>query len=239
MDRFRVCVALVAFGVLPAFCPPAAEGAAKLGISVFGGYESYSMSDVNDAIEDGNTLLGTSVDEVSSGIAFGAGVKMRTAGPVVLSFDYQRLNASASGSGDDGTFGYDVEYNLPANALVLGATYLFPSASKTRFGINGGIGYYMADGSLDATVTELSSGISASDETQISGNGVGFHGAGTMDLMLSPVVHLDATLGYRIAKSGDVEFEYSDGTTETFADEEIDWSGFMSQVGFTFYFGSE
>jgi hypothetical protein len=239
MDRIRIWVALVAFAVSPAFCPPVAEGAAKFGLSVFGGYESYSMSDVNDAIEEGNTVFGTSVDEVSSGIGFGAGVKMRTAGPVVLSFDYQRLNASASGSGDDGTFGYDLEYSLPANALVLGATYLFPSASKARFGLNGGIGYYMADGSLDATVTELSSGLSLSDETQISGNGVGFHGAGTVDVMLSPVVHLDASLGYRIAKSGDVEFEYSDGTTDTFSDDEIDWSGFMSQVGLTFYLGSE
>lgn len=239
MYRIRTCLVLLAFAVAPAISPAPAEGASKFGLSVFGGYESYSMNDVNDAIQEGNSVFGTSVDEVSSGIGFGAGVKMRTSGPVVLSFDYQRLNASSSGSGDDGTFEYDMEYSLPANAFVLGATYLFPSASKTSFGINGGVGYYMADGSLDVTATEISSGLSASDETQISGNGVGFHGAAVVDMALSPKVHLDASAGYRFAKSGDVEFEYSDGTTDTFSDEEIDWSGFMSQVGFTFYFGAE
>ena len=236
MDRVRTSVVLLAFVAVLGLGPSQAEGASQFGVAAFGGFQTYSMEDVNDDIQDTNDFLGTSIDEVGNGVGFGAGLRMRTSGPVVLSLDYMRLTGGSSDSGDDGVASYEIDYDVPANAFVLGATYLFPSASKARFGISGGLGYYMADASLKLSATD---GInSISEEATGSGSGVGFHGAGTVDFMLSPVAHLEASLGYRFAKSGDLEVEYDDGSSETLEDYQVDWSGLMSKVGFAFYFGS-
>jgi len=146
---------------------------------------------------------------------------------LVLSLDYERLNSSSSASGDIGGVGYNLDFDLPANAFVAGATYYFPSASSTRFGITGGIGYYSASGTLEASSGGLT------ERQDVSGNGVGFHGGGALDMTLSSSAHLEAMAGYRIAKTGDLEF---DGVTSP--GEAAEYSGFMSRAGFSFFFGS-
>lgn len=236
MDRIRTCFVVLAVGAMLGIGLVPAEAANQFGVSVFGGFQTYSMEDVNDDIQAANAFLGTNFDEVSDGAGYGAGLRMRTSGPVTFSLDYMRLTGSTSDSGDDGIIAYDIDYDLPANAIVLGATYLFPSESRARFGLSGGIGYYMADASLHAMVSDGST--TEVLDAEGSGNGVGFHGAGTVDVLLSPVVHLEASLGYRVAKSGDLEVDYPDGTGETWQDYQVDWSGLMSKVGFSFYFGS-
>lgn len=236
MERIRLCAMVAAFVFALGIAPRTADAASQFGVGVFGGFQTYSMDDVNEDIQAANDDLGTSLDEVSSGAGFGAGIRMRTSGPLILSLDYMRLTGSTEDSGTDAGITYEIDYDVPANAVVLGATYLFPSESRARFGLTGGIGYYMADATFNLMATDGVDTITFEGEG--SGNGVGFHGAGSVDVMLSPIVHLEASLGYRVAKSGDLEVDYPDGTSETIEDYEIDWSGLMSKVGFSFYFGA-
>ena len=205
---------------------PSFAGTAQFGIGGFAGYNTYSMNDVNDLFS------GTPIDEISGGLGFGGGLRVRTSPSLQLSLDYERLNGNTSASGVDNGVTYDVDFDMPANAIVAGATYFFPSTSKAKFGVTGGVGYYMADGS--GTIS-LDDGVNQVVLTgDVTGNGVGFHGGGALDVALSPVAHFEAMAGYRVAKTGDLED--SDGTT--IPDFAAEWSGFMSRAGFSFFFGS-
>ena len=221
----RTSLALLAVAGLLVAAPTFA-GTAQFGIGGFAGYNTYSMNDVNDLFS------GTPIDDISNGIGFGGGLRVRTSPSLLLSLDYERLNGNTSASGVDNGVTYDVDFDMPANAIVAGATYFFPSASKAHFGVTGGIGYYMADGSGTISLDDGVNNLTVSGD--ITGNGVGFHGGGALDVSLSPVAHFEAMAGYRVAKTGDLED--SDGTTiPNFAAE---WSGFMSRAGFSFFFGS-
>jgi outer membrane protein with beta-barrel domain len=221
----RSPLALLALAVLFA-AAPASAGSADFGIGLFGGYNTYAMNDVNDM------FTGTPVDDISSGIGFGGGLRVRTSPSLLLSLDYERLTGSTSSSGVSGGITYDVDFDMPANAIVAGATYYFPSAAKTRFGVTGGIGYYMASGSGTITLDDGVNNVTLTGDA--TGNGVGFHGGGALDVSLSPVAHFEAMAGYRVAKTGDLED--SDGTT--IPDFKAEWSGFMSRAGFSFFFGN-
>jgi outer membrane protein with beta-barrel domain len=222
----RSPLALLALAVLFA-AAPASAGSAQFGVGVFGGYNSYAMNDVNDDITNTNTTLGTSLDKINAGVGFGGGLRIRTSPSLLLSLDFERLTSSTSASGNIGGVGYDLDFSLPANAVIVGGTYYFPSASSTRFGVTGGVGYYWANGNINVSTD------AASAKQDVSGNGVGFHGGGALDVSLSPTAHLEAMAGYRIAKTGDLEF---DGVTSP--GESAEWSGFMSRAGFSFFFGN-
>lgn len=224
-----VPVALAAALLLVAI--PVSAEPAQLGIGLFGGYNFYSMSDVNADIDNTNALFGSSIDKLKSGTGFGGGLRVRTGPSLILSLDYERLAASTTGSGANGPVAFNADLDLPANAIVAGVSYYFPSESKTRFGLSGGIGYYMADGRLEINANNGPSSVTLTGDA--SGNGVGLHGAGVLEMSLSPTVHLDAMLGYRIAKTGDLEVDGS-----KLSNYSAEWSGLMSRAGLSFYFGS-
>jgi hypothetical protein len=209
---------------------PAFAGTAQFGIGVFGGYNTYSMNDVNDGITQTNDTYGSSIDQMSGGVGFGGGLRIKTSPLLTFGLDYERLNSSISTSGTNGGTTYDADFKLPANAFVASATYLFPSASKAHFGVTGGVGYYKADGSVDYTVDNGTPVTLSGDAT---GSGIGFHGGGALNYALSPVAHFEAMAGYRVAKTGNLEVN---GTEVQ--DYAAEWSGFMSRVGFSFFFGS-
>ncbi len=228
----RSPIALLALAALfAAAAAPASAGSADFGIGLFGGYNSYSMNDVNDDINSTNDFYGTTIDEISGGVGFGGGLRIRTGPSMILAVDYERLTGSTSGSGTSGAVTYDADLDLPANAIVAGVTYLFPSASKARFGLSGGIGYYSADGQVQLTADDGVNSITLVGDA--SGSGIGFHAAGAVDVSLSPVAHLEGMAGYRVAKTGNLEV---DGTE--IPDYSAEWSGFMSRVGFSFFFGN-
>lgn len=223
-------LAVLAAAILLVPIPGRAESA-RFGVGFFGGYNFYSMNDVNDDINNTNTTFGTSINNLKSGVGFGGGLRVRTSPSLVVSLDYERLTASTTGSGANGGIAYNADFDLPANAFVAGASYYFPSASKIRFGLSGGIGYYAADGTLKLHASDGINSVTLTGDA--SGNGVGFHGAGAFNMSLSPIVELDGMLGYRVAKTGDLEV---DGTK--ISNYSAEWSGVMSRIGLSFYFGS-
>lgn len=210
---------------------PLARAETLFGVSVFGGYDSYSMDDANELIGEVNDALagsGYEMDEISSGFAYGAGIRIRPSGPLRFALDYERLNASSELS----IFDFNFKLDVPANAFTGTAVYVFPSTSRARFGLGAGVGYYNCSGSLSAD----SSGVGV--EADVEGSGVGFHGVGALDVAMSPVVHLEGMAGYRFAQTSDVEVAGETAFNSDGEEATIDWSGFMSRVGLTFYFGA-
>jgi hypothetical protein len=231
--RFRVpaFVTALSWMLLTGAAPLHAE--TQFGIAVFGGYNSYGMEDVNDFIDFANdSLLGGSgyaLDEISSGFSYGAGVRIRPSGDkLMVALDYEHLMADTDL--EVGTA--SVELGVPANAFTGTLFYFFPSSSRARFGLGAGVGYYSSSGSLEAE----DGGVGF--EIDIEGSSIGFHGLAALDVAISPVVHFEGAAGYRLAETteleiGDEEVPNSDGD-----DASIDWSGLMSRLGLTFYFGS-
>ena len=213
-----------------AFGPGTAGAVGQWGVAGFGGYNSYAMEDVNDQIGELNDSLAVSgisqrLDEISSGIGFGGGLRYRTASGMIVGLDFERLTASS----DVSIMGVGVEMDAGANVVTATVNYLFPSSSRARFGLAGGLGYYSSAGK----VSVFDPTTSASIEFDLKGNTLGFHGGGTVDVALGSTARLEALAGYRYAKASDVEIE----SFQT--NGEIDWSGFMSRVGLAFYFGAQ
>jgi hypothetical protein len=203
----------------------------QFGIAGFVGYNTYGMEDANEVIDEVNDALvgtGYSLDEINSGIAFGGGLRIRPSSQVMIALDYERLSADTELS----IFDFGFKLDVPANAFTATAVYLFPSTSRARFGIGAGLGYYNSSGSLRAD----SSGVGG--EIDVEGSGVGFHGVGSLDFAISPVVHLEGMAGYRLAETSDVEVGGETAFNAEGEEATLDWSGFMSRVGLTFYFGS-
>lgn len=216
------------------FLPTTAFAGGEWGVAGFAGYNTYAMSDLNDeVIAPINVLLagtGYSMDEISGGLGFGGGIRYRTPGSLVVGVDFERLGGSSELSVPGGSF----EISVPANAFMATIVYYFPSASRARFGLGGGLGYYVSAGE----VTLFDSGTMQEDTEDLEGSGVGFHGVGAMDLALSPTAHLEANVGYRFAKTTDLEIAGTKQTTSDGDDATLDWSGLMTRLGVTFYFGA-
>jgi len=234
----RLSVLAIAALVLALLVTPtwASASSMRWGISGFGGYQTYSMSDVNDFTAEvndsaaANGLTG-SLEDVKHGVGFGGGFRGMNE-KCIFSLDYVRLNASTSADFSDGSGNtVNAEFKVPANGVTVGAAYLFPSSHKARFGLGAGIGYYASD----AKVTV--GGASAFND--VKGHGVGFHGMGLMDSPLSNAVHVELAAGYRYAKTSNLEIDGQEALNPDGSKAKIDWSGLMTQLGLTFYFGQK
>jgi hypothetical protein len=228
-------LAVVAFVLAPA--TSRAESTMKFGITGFGGYNTYAMDDVNDVIDEVNADpdvmdAGISLDKVSGGFGLGGGIQIWAADSWVISAEYERLFASTKDEGNVLGTPVSVELSIPADAFVLTAAYLFPSASKARFGLGAGAGYYSTSGTQEVA----SPGIAFSEEA--NGSGIGFHVLGVMDYAASSQIHLGLRAGYRIAKTSDLEDSTGDKIENLDGSEsQADWSGLMTRAGITFLLG--
>jgi hypothetical protein len=237
----RLSILAIAALVLALLVTPtwASASSMRWGIAAFGGYQTYSMSDINDAIATINDDAATSgatgsLDDIKHGIGFGGGIHGMSE-TWVASLEYVRLDAKSSADFNSGGTTITGEIKVPANGVTAGATYLFPSSSrKARFGLGAGIGYYSADGQ-DKAIT--SGGATISND--ITGHAFGFHGMGVVDSPISNVVHLELQAGYRYAKTSNVKEAGVEALNADGSKAKIDWSGLMTRFGLTFYFGQK
>ncbi len=203
-------------------------------MAVFGGYETRSMSDLNDAIATPGTFFpGASVntDDIKRGAGYGVGLRFWPSERVLVSFDGSRLLAKTTGSAVYGGTPYSGEVSVPATAITGTLSYLFPVKDRLGLGLGAGGGYYVSTGKATAT------GSGQTYSSDLNGSGLGFHALGVADILLTPRLHAEIGAGYRRAKTTDVELA---GATLHNADgsrSQIDWSGFMSRAGLTIYFG--
>ena len=226
-----ICGATIAMDPVGAF---SAEGSKRVGFAVFGGYQTYSMSDVKEAIETPGTLFPgatASADEIHGGASFGAGLRLRPSERISLALDVSHLLAKTSGSGVFLGTAYNGELNVPATNVNVTLIYLFPSVGRLQFGLGAGAGYYVCTGEASATASGLTF------STDVDGSGFGAHAEGISDIALVGPLHAEIGAGYRYAKTTDVEAE---GTILRNADgskSQVDWSGFMGRTGLTIYLG--
>jgi outer membrane protein with beta-barrel domain len=211
--------------------PVCGQEARAFGVSVFGGYSTYSMGDLNDAIEEGGFFPVTSVtaDEIDSGAMFGVGIRFRQSDRVSLAFDVARLLASTSGSALFLGTPVDGELKVPSTSVTFTVQYLFPSSSRIRAGLGGGAGYYFCGGEASGTSS------AGSRSADLDGSGFGFHGLVLGEWTLSRTVHAEIGAGYRYAKTADLEVEGSVLLNSDGSKSKVDWSGFTSKLGVTFY----
>lgn len=178
------------------------------------------------------TAAGISLDKVSKGFGVGGGVHVWVTQDLVISAEYERLMASSKDEGSVLGTPVSVEIKVPANAFVLTGAYLFPSESKSRFGLGAGVGLYSASGTV-----EVSGGGGAFSDGA-TGSGVGFHLLGVMDYAATSQVHLGVRAGYRKAKTSDLENSAGVKLLNTDgSDAQADWSGLMTRVGVTLMLG--
>jgi len=235
VTRWILCVGMAVLFLAALAVPSPVAAKAQFGIAGFGGYESYSMSDVNDELIDevnADPVViagGYQMDDISGGWGYGGGLRIITSEKIVIWIDYNRLAASSDLSIQGATFFVET----PANSYLGTVAYLFPSASRARIGLAGGFGYYSSAGSVGFDVSGSSAAV------DLEGNGFGFHGLVVLDATLSPAMHAEIGAGYRYAKTSDLTVDGVTAVTLSGEEASLDWSGFMSRVGLAFYFGNK
>jgi len=217
--------------VIPA-CP-AQAGTASYGVAGFGTLNSYTMSDVNDAIDIANWGLAfaglESISGIDTGVGFGGGFRAVLNDRFWLALDYERL----TGGTDYSVLGNKLELDVPANAVLASAAYLLPGAGRVRLGFGAGLGYYSSAASISVDAPD----ISLSGAFDITGSGLGFHGFGMMDAALSQAAHFELLVGGRFAEVTDPVLEGPGIPDDLLQGLALDWSGVMIRGGLAFHFG--
>jgi hypothetical protein len=224
MKAVCCAAALLVIGALiaPALCGAAENSGPRVGFFVHGGYGTYAMSDVNDAIAFVNAELvgtGLAMDEINGGLNFGGGVRFKVNESVSLSAGYERLFGSTEVSVE----GASVTIKIPASAITATGEYFLPMSGPIGIGFGGGVGYYISAAGSESTL------LGASFSEDWKGGGFGLHGLVLGRIAATPAIQVDAALGYRLAVAKDIEVG---GVS---SQDDLDWSGLMTRLGVTIY----
>jgi hypothetical protein len=209
-----------------------ADRTKHLTVSAFGGYQTYAMSDVNSAIR--STLAsfpGSQADksEIKNGAGFGGALRLWPSERVFASLEFQRLLASNSGRGSYLGSNYTVDLDVPASSVTMSAGYVPRPGSALRFGLCGGVGYYVTTGHI------VTKGSGVNDTSHLEGSGFGAHGFGLLMKRITGKLDLEVDAGYRYAKTTDVTANGSRIRNADGSLAKIDWSGFMGRAGLVFW----
>ncbi len=249
---------LLAFGLSLAPSMASGGGNLRLGVSAFGGYGKYQMTDLNkqvstrtDAI---NTDIGSSTDkvrfdDVGQGAELGGGLQAWLSDNIVVAAAYARLIAKATSDGTVLGRPYHAESSVPADAVTVTGAYFISSASKLRIGFGAGLGYYWTKAKIElssngAPITDSDLGVGSTGapvlSSEVKGHGIGFQALAAADYAAVGPVHVNLQIGGRVAKTSRLE----DTTTgEEFRDAgggkvNADWSGPFARAGLTVLLGS-
>ncbi|HEY2955616.1 MAG TPA: outer membrane beta-barrel protein [Candidatus Eisenbacteria bacterium] len=223
MQRSKAC--LVALSLIALAVAPSLAAAGTFGAEVYGGFNTYSMSDVNDITSDLNTTSGTNFDKVSSGLSVGLGLRTWANQSWLISASWEPLFANTESSSTS------QKVNLDANTFSVSGTYFMPSTTNAKYGFGAGVGYYSISGETeDPTATPTTS--------KIEGSGAGFHLAGVGEWTVNKNWAFTGSAGYRIAS---IEMKDENGNkvqTPTGDNATADYSGFIGRAGVVMYFPS-
>ena len=205
--KLVMVLALVCFAAAPAFAADT-----KFGAEVFGAFNSYSMSDVNDhQIKELNDSQNTNFNDVTSGLTGGINARMWANQRWMFSAGWEPLFLETK---SDAT---SEKWNLDANAFTVNGTYFFPSKKPTsKYGIGAGVGYYSLGGEFS----------DPSGTTKVEGSGPGFQFSGVGEWTMSPGFAVTGSAGYRVAS---IEVDQSNPKSNA------DYSGFTGRLGLAFY----
>jgi hypothetical protein len=199
------------------------------GLSAFTGFQGYQMGQINTAINDIQDALSepanrAEIDNLTGSWNYGGALQVDFNPKLRAYLEYEHLSDKTGFGNNLGSF--HLEPN--ADALLVGGTYFFPSTSKTRFGLGGGVGFYSFAGSANSTITWYTTTSSAA--VDLSGDAVGIFGRGEAEVSLAPLWRMGVAIGYRSAQ-GALKVDGEDSGID------LDWSGLMTRLGITFVMG--
>lgn len=255
-SRNRRQIAAVTFAVCALLLYPVSASAMKveLGVSVFGSYNTYQMTDLNkyvpSVLDVANHQEPTGkflVDEISGGAGFGGGLRAYLTPDVMLCAEYERLLAETANDGTSSDGPYHIEYDVPADAFTLTGVYFVLSPATIRLGLAAGVGYYSTQAKMDFSidgdpVSDIDLGIGTTGEpvlpAKLDGHGFGFHGGAVADYAVMSRLHLDLRVGLRFAQTTQLKNDASGEVLKNAKGEKVkaDWGGFSTRFGFTFLF---
>jgi hypothetical protein len=225
---------------------PAGPFRPRVTLAFFAGVQRYKMTDVNDAIGFINatfqsdpdlTALGLKLDPLNGGTGIGGGIRVWPRENVMIAGDYTRLPGSSSVdiplSSQPGAPSLKARAAVPAQSVGLTVGYFFYHPwPSLHVGAGVGGAYYICDGRYEFAFPNFH------EKTDLHGTGFGAHGMLLGDLRVSEIVHFEAAVGYRLAKTTDLEYRdvpvlNVDGVTKAKAD----YSGLITRIGLTLPFG--
>jgi opacity protein-like surface antigen len=191
--------------------------AATFGAEVYGAFNTHSMGDWNDLIDQANAS-GADANNINNGITGGLDLRMWATPNWMFSAGWEPLFLSTK----DEVSGDKISTN--ANSIQLTGSYFFPTAGKAKYGIGAGLGYYMIGGKVESATP-------GTPEADITGSAVGFHILSQGEFAISPNFNFTAGAGYRFANVGDTKIDDQSANPKF----ETDYSGFMARAGISFY----
>ena len=243
---------LAVLGLLLAMLPAAARAAdtadprkIRVNLAFYFGPQHYSMSDVNDGIEETNAAFqedpalgpsGIQLPQLHGGLGLGAGIRVWPRDRIVIAADYSRLNGSTSATAplnaQPGAPTVKAKVGVPAHSLGLTVGYFFyRPLAKLRVGAGVGAAYYIADGEAEVTYPGFHA------KSELHGTGVGAHVLLLGDLRVSDIVQFEAAIGYRHALTTDLEDRGTTLYNEDGSKMQADYSGIVSRIGIDIPFG--
>ena len=245
---------LAILGLLLAMLPAAARAAdsadaapqrMRVHLAFYFGPQHYSLSDVNDAIQEANkdfrsnpslSQSGIQLPSLHGGIGVGAGIRVWPREEVVIAGDYTHLSGTTSASAplnaQPGAPTVKTRVSTPAHSLGLTVGYFFYRPwSSLRVGAGLGGAYYIADGETELTYPGFH------DKSEMHGTGFGAHALILGDLKISNIVQFEAAVGYRHAKTRDLEDRGATLYNTDGSKAQADYSGIVTRVGIDIPFG--
>ena len=212
--KSRLTIALVLLTALTAVSAQAAT--LQWGGQVFGAFNTHSMGDWNNLIDQANTS-GSNFDNIHNGFSIGGGPFVTMNGNWQFGAHYERLMAHTSEYA-----GTTVKNS--ANAFGVSTTYWFPSASRMNYGLGVSVDYLSLSGELDETST-------TPPTNKTEGSGMGGMVMASTNYAMTPTFSWNASAGYRIANIN-IDTIGGQPTTGSGLSSE-DYSGLSLRMGFS------
>jgi len=216
--RTFTCVVLAATLGLPS---TALALSFKPGLGIYGGWGTYSMSDINHDVQEVNRQLtgtGIRMSEIDNGFDFGLTGSADVGRRFSMGVGYDHLFGAVAT--DDRA--RSLVYKLPANALRALAEYRLPRWGQwePRLGIGGG--FVSAFG-----LVEKASGVKG----ELDGHGPLGEGYAGVDWWPSPELGLSVSAGYRRARVEKLKIYGQTLRNTDGSNTSLDYSGALLRLG--------
>lgn len=225
MSRIKVCVF---FAAMLFAATVVAQSPVTFYIGGSLGYNSYSLSDVNDEIRAIGDVSGLGSDEINGGIGYQieGGLSLRSG--ISFGLGYERMTGKSEISDNTG----GIEYSTPANAIFGTFEYALPTHSAFGVSLGASIGKISTAGGVRLWVTGEGSAAADFEGSGLYGEGrlIGNFAAGKF-FVFSP------SIGYRVANISEIQIQneviYKDDGSKV----ELDYGGFTAHLGLKLMFG--
>lgn len=211
--RLVVAIASVSiFAIAPARSQDEAQAhipdGPRLGIEAYGGWSLYAMGSLNDSLRSLNRQIGTRLDPIDGGPAWGFGVRIWPNPDFLLRVGFERLRARSEDS--------RVRFDMGTYVYSACGTYFIPTRRRLRYGFGLGVSEYYPFGGIGVSSTELSA----------AGEGLGGRVSAETILPMNAGWSLNGVLGYRWGRASQLRF----GSVAS--DLETDYTGVFLRLGF-------